>query len=274
MDFQSLSFIFNRALTLTFSKKKMLFVFITLALSGLLVVFFRGLSFHAGQWVQLSLTFLPIFICAGILLSMGILLIRMYHDDVKQREANFWGTLARSWEVAIGASYFTLPIIFSYLLLWMLLGLFVLLSEIPLLGEFFGTILSFAPFLINLATLVLCLASVALLFFVAPIIALRGLERGAVFQLAVKRLAHDPFGNFVLLCIALLPLICIGAILWIAASLTGSLCPDCQNSLQTVFKWFFIMIPFTACLTPGMIFFFHFAAEAHALMQKQLKNSF
>ena len=92
MDFQAFSFIFNRALAFTFSKKKLLFVFCILALSGLLVVFFRGFALHAGQWVQLSLTFLPIFICTGILLSMGILLIRIYHDEIKQREINYWNT--------------------------------------------------------------------------------------------------------------------------------------------------------------------------------------
>lgn len=271
MDFQTFSFIFNRALAFTFSKKKFLFVFFLLVLSGLLVVFFRGLALHAGQWVQLSLTFLPIFICSGILLSMGILLIRMYHDEVKQRDINFWDTLSRSWEVVIGASYFALPIIFSYLLLWMLMGIFVLLQDIPLFGEFFGTVLSFAPFLINLGTLVLCLLALAILFFVAPLIALRGLERGAVFQMAVKRLEHDPFANFVLILIALLPLALIASLLMIAAVLTGSMCPDCHHSIQTVLKWFFIMIPFTAFLAPAVIFFFNFAAEAHALMQKQLK---
>jgi hypothetical protein len=58
----------------------------------------------------------------------------------------------------------------------------------------------------------------------------------------------------------------------LAAVLTGSLCLDCQNSLQTVLKWFFIMLPFTAFLTPAVIFFFNFAAESHVLMQKQLKG--
>lgn len=165
MDFQSFSFIFNRALAFTFSRKKLLFVFCVLALSGLLVVFFQGLALHANEWVKLSLTFLPIFICTGILLSMGILLIRVYHDEIKEREVNFWQILSRSWEVIIGASYFAIPIIFSYLVLWMLLGIFVLLSEIPAVGEFFSAILSFGPFLINLGTLVLCLLSLAILFF-------------------------------------------------------------------------------------------------------------
>lgn len=273
MDFQTLAFIFNRSLALTFSRKKLLLVFCILALSGLLVVFFRGLALHAGQWVQLSLTFLPIFICTGILLSMGILLIRIYHDEIKQKEVNYWNTLSRSWEIVIGAAYFAIPIIFSYLLLWILLGIFVLLSEIPAVGEFFSAVLSFAPFLINLGTLVLCLLSLGILFFIAPLIALRGLESSAIFHLAIKRLEKDPFTNFILILIALLPIALIITLLTIAAMLTGTMCLNCQNSLQTVLKWFFIMVPFTAFLTPAIIFFFNFAAEAHVLMQKQLKGS-
>ena len=272
MDLQTFSYIFNRALAFTFSKKKLLFVFFVLAMSGLLVVFFRGLALHAGQWVQLSLTFLPIFICAGILLSMGILLIRIYHDEIKQKEVNYWKTLSRSWEILMGASYFAIPIIFSYLLLWMLLGIFVLLSEIPMVGDFFGAVLSFAPFLINLGTLVLCLLSLAILFFAAPLIAFKGLEGAKIFNLTIKRLEKDPFTNFILILLALLPLALILTLLVLAAALTGTMCLNCNNSLQTVIKWFFIMLPFTAFLTPAVIFFFNFAAEAHVMMQKQLKG--
>lgn len=271
MDFQALSFIFNRALALTFSRKKLLFVFSVLALSGLLIVFFRGLALHAGQWVMLSLTFLPIFICTGILLSMGIVLIRIYHDEIKQRDVNYWQILARSWEVAIGASYFAIPIIFSYLLLWVLLGIFVLLSDIPAIGEFFGAILSFAPFLINLGTLVLCVLSLAILFFIAPLIALKGLEGRMIFQLAINKLEKNLFANLALMFIALLPLVCMVTLLTLAVFLTGTLCVDCNNSIQTVLKWFFIMLPFTAFLTPVVIFFFNFAAESHVLVTQREK---
>src|SRR5437588_5182699 len=104
MDFNSIGYIFNRALALSFSKKKMLTVFCILALTGVLIVFFRGLSLHAGEWVQLSLTFLPIFICTGIFLSTGIFLIRVYHDEVKNRGENYKDILVNSWEMMIGAS--------------------------------------------------------------------------------------------------------------------------------------------------------------------------
>ena len=268
MNDNFISFIFNRALSLTFSKKKNFLVFCVLVLSGLLVIFFRGLALHAGEWVRLSLTFLPIFICGGILLSMGVFLIRIYHDEVKQRECNYWDVISHSWEIIIGASYFSIPVILSYLLLWMLLGIFVLLNEIPHIGNFFSVILSFAPFLINLGTLVLCVMSLSMLFFVVPVIALKGMHREVVFQGVMKRVERDPFSNFILMLTALLPLLCILILLALATFLTGSICLDCQTPLQTMLFWFFILIPFTAFLTPAVIFFFNFAAESHVFLQK------
>lgn len=165
MDFQSLSFIFNRAWKRTLSKKKALFVFMFLFLGGLLAVACRGLALHAGPWVQLSLAFLPLFLCSGLLLFLGILLICLYREEMKGQEREYREMLSQSWMVALGASYFVIPLIFSYLILWMSLGVFVLLSEIPVVGSFFSILLSFAPFLINLGTLVLCVISLAALFF-------------------------------------------------------------------------------------------------------------
>jgi hypothetical protein len=269
MDLKTLSFIFNRALSLTFSRKKNGIVFSILALNGLLIVFFQGLAIQAGEWIRLSLTFLPIFLCTGILLSTGIFLTRIYHDEVKKKEVNYWGTMVTSWPVVIGASYFSVPIILSYLLLWMLLGVFVLLGEMPGLGNFFSIILAFAPFLLNLGTLILCVFSLGILFFAAPILALKGLDRYVVFDGLIQRLEKNPFGNLVLILIALLPLLLTLALLMLSAFLTGSISLDCQTPIQTILKWFFIMFPFTAFLTPSIIFFFNFAVESHVLMQKE-----
>lgn len=269
MDFQSISASFNRALALTFSKSKWLVVFMALALSGLVVVFFRGLALHAGQWMQLSLTFLPIFISTGILLALGIWLIRAYHDEVKKKSTSYRDTLSRSWEEMMGASYFAIPIILCYILLWILLGVFVLLEELPVIGKLFGVILAFAPFVINLGTLLLCLASLFLLFFVAPIIALKGLDRGVVIQTLVNRMEKNPFANGLLLLIGLLPLALVVALLTMAACMTGSMTVDDSDVSQVVLKWFVVMLPFTAFLSPAVIFFFQFAAESHVLMHKQ-----
>lgn len=261
-------FVFNRAFSLTFNKKKLLMTFMILALCGLMVVFFRGLSIGANEWVLMSLTFLPFFLCAGVLLSTGILLIRIYHDEVKQKTVNYTDILGRSWEVVIGASYFSIPIILSYLLLWIFLGFFLLLKQTPGIGEIFGVILSFGPFLLNLASLILCLLNLAMLFFVTPVVALNGLNRIRVTQILVKRLESDPFSNLLMISLGMSPLLLLSGLLIFAAMLTGQVCYVCTDPFHNVLQSFFIMIPFTALLSPAVVFFFNFAAEAHVLSQK------
>ncbi|MEI8365141.1 MAG: hypothetical protein WCF65_01870 [Parachlamydiaceae bacterium] len=273
MNFSDIQFAFNRALSLTFCKKKWLLVFAVLALCGLLVVFFRGLAIHAGQWLLLSLTFLPFFLCAGVLLSMGIMLIRIYHDEIKGREVNYGHILGKSWEVMVGASYLTIPIILSYLLLWILLGMFVLLLNAPLVGDFFGVVLAFGPFLLNLGTLVLGLLCLAMLFFVTPIVALKGLSRVRVTQTLAERMKFDVFSNIILAFFAILPLVSVSLLLVLAAYLTGTLCQSCSDPFHNVLQWFFIMIPFTALLTPAVVFFFNFAAEAHVLAKQEREKT-
>ena len=270
MHLSDIQFIFNRAASLTFSRKKLLFVSSILLMCGLLVVFFRGLSLEAGSWIVMSLTFLPIFLCAGILLSTGIVLVRIYHDEIKKKQVSYLGVLSKSWELVIGASYFSIPIILCYLLLWMMLGIFFLLREIPGVGDFFGVVLSFGPFLINLGSLALCLLNISMLFFVAPIIALRGMNRITVSKVLVERIRSDLFSNVILSLIAIFPLLFFIGIGSLAAFLTGSICTDCANSVHTILLWFFIMIPFVVLLAPAVIFFFNFAAESHVLLQKKI----
>lgn len=272
MNLNDVQYGFNRALSLTFDKKKLLTVFVVLALCGLLIVFFRALAINAGQWVIMSLSFLPIFLCAGVLLSTGIVLVRVYHDEIKRKPIKYSEILGKSWEIVIGASYFSIPIIMCYLLLWMLLGIFVLLKEIPGIGDFFGVILAFGPFLINLGSLILGVLSISMLFFVTPVLALHGLNRMRVTQIIVRRLKGDMFSNIFLAFVASLPLLFFIGLLTLAAFLTGTVCYACTNPFHTVLQWFFIMIPFTALLAPAVVFFFNFAAEAHVLIQKNLRE--
>ena len=271
MTLNEIQFAFNRALKLTFNFHKLFLVFVVLGFCGLLAVFFRALGTNANEWVTLSLLFVPAFICAGVLLSVGILLIRLYHDEVKGKDLSYRKVLLRSWELIIGASYFSIPIILSYLLLWMLLGIFILLKTIPGLGEFFGVILSFAPFIINFLTLVLFLLNLALLFFVAPVIALKGLNRHLVTQILIRRWENDVFSNLLLAFIGILPLLLVLSLLILSAIITSLLCLNCTSPIYTVMEWFFVMIPFTALLSPAVVFFFNFAAESHVLLMRQIR---
>lgn len=269
MTLSEIQQIFNRALIHTFSKKKIFFVSMILACCGLLVVFFRGLAIDASHWVGMSLTFVPLFLCMGVLLALGIFLIRIYHDEVKHREVSYRMILDRSWETITAAAYFAIPVILCYLVLWMTLGVFVLLKEIPGAGDFFGAILAFAPFLLNLGALLLTIASLLLLYFFSPLMALKGTNRMQLASALVKRMGSDVFYNALLGTIAVFPLLMCFVVLSAAAFLTGSIySTTSQSSILLIIQWFFIMLPFVALLSPAVIFFFNFAAEAHVFMLK------
>lgn len=273
MKLVDIAAIFNRAFAYTLNRQKLILMYIVLLLCGLLTVFFRGLGTHANDWVVMSLTFLPLFLSAGVLLSTGIVLIRIYHDELKNRPVSYRETLKKSWELVIGASYFSIPVIMIYLLLWIMMGMFLLFSRLPLVGEFFSVILAFGPFLINLGSIVLCIVSVALLFYVAPALALKGLNGTQITQNLIRRFKYDLFSNIFLACIAIIPLAFVLGMLSLAGSMTGTRCFVCTNPLFAALRWFFIMIPFVAVLTPALIFFFNFAAESHVLIHKAMKKN-
>lgn len=267
MKFEDVKFIFNRAVSKTFNVKKLAVVSVILALCGLLVVFFRGLAINASEWMIMSLTFLPFFLCTGVLMSMGIFLTRIYHNEIKNRIVTYSDVLNKSWDVIIGASYFSVPLVMCFLVLWVLLGIFVMLGAIPFVGNVFNVVLAFAPFLLNVGSLTLCLLSLSMLFMLTPVIALKGTNRIVVTQTIVNRVKNDLFSNVVLALVAIFPLLVFVGIMALAAFMTGQVCYVCTNPLQHVLQWFFIMIPFTVLLSPVVVFYFNFAAESHVLLK-------
>lgn len=271
MTFEELEHIFNRALRFSFSKKKLLFMFPVLVICGLMLVFCRALAVGAGQWVVLSLTFLPIFLSSGLLLAAGVVLARVYHHEVKMIPLSFKKILAQSWELLIGVSYLTLPLLLAYLFLWMLMGVFYLLKEIPALGDVLGVILSFGPFLLVLGSLLLSFFNFLLLFFATPHIALKSKLKLKLAEEIYSRFRENLFSNITLFVMGLIPLLLGVAILSLAAFLTGVNFFMKTETLAVALQWFFVMIPFCAMLTPGILFFFNFAVESYALLQKKAK---
>lgn len=269
MNLSDIGVVFNRALSYTFSKKKLLLVYGVLLACGLLVVFFRGLAVQSGAWTLLSLTFLPIFLSVGILLALGIILVRIYHDEIKKVPVSQWEIFTKSWDTLIGASYFTVPILLGYLALWLVFAVYMLLKAVPGIGEFFGVILAFVPFILNVGILSLVVLSWALLFFASPVIALREMDRARIVQVVLYRIAKDPFFNILLAFIGLIPLALLGGFAMLALCLTEAICFSCLGPLQRIVETFFILIPFVALITPAVIFFFNFAAESHVLLRKR-----
>jgi hypothetical protein len=272
MTWKDIEFIFNRATKFSFSKKKLFFVFPILVFCGLLIVICRGLALGANNWVTISLTFLPIFFCFTVLLALGIVLTRVYHHEVKQLPVSYRKTLYGSWDLMIGISYLSLPVVLTYLLLWTVLGIFYLIKEIPGIGSFIGVVLSFAPFLLVLASLFLSLLTVFLLFFVTPAVALKSNLNLQIGEEILKRLKENPFSNSALFFLGALPLSFISGILCLAAKLTRIAYLEQGGAFSIIFQWFFIMLPFCAVLSPAVVFFFNFSAESYVLLKRKVNS--
>jgi hypothetical protein len=258
---------YRRALSLSFSKKKMVLTFPILVLCGILIVFCRAAAYEAGGWVAMSFLFLPILLSSGILLALGVLLIRIHSMEAKQLKVNLKELFITSMDLVVGALYLSILPILIYLCLWIFMGFFLLLQQIPGAGQFFGVVFSFGPFLLIFASLLLCLFNLGLLFFMTPAAALHSLTRISLAKKVMDGISLRPLTSFTLFFIALCPLALLAMFLSLAALLTDVHFLIADHSLSVGLEWFFIMLPFAAILTPFLIFFFNFSAESYQLLQ-------
>ena len=263
MSFQDLPKCFNSSIEKSFSRKKFFLVFPVLILCGLFIVFCRALAFGSSTWITMSMVFLPIFLSFGILLSLGVVLIRIYYHEMKQVKFSFNQLIIRSWRVIVGTSYLSVPTILIYLLLWVFLGIFLLLKEIPYFGPVIGVILAFAPFVIILSSIILVFVNIGLLFFISPFIALKAHGKMDFTKEFFSHFKNNVFSYLLFFIVALLPIGIILAILSLTALLTNLHYLVASHVLSITLQWFFIMLPFCAFATPCVIFFFNFAAETY-----------
>jgi uncharacterized membrane protein len=270
MEFYELQNMCRRAATHTCSKQKLVLSSLVLAISGLLVVLAMGLSLHAGSWVSLCLAFMPLFIISCVLTTLGCVLIQGYRDEIKNQSTGYTELITISWQHMVRASYFYLPLVLCYLCFWIVLGIFFLLREIPTIGEFFGVILAFGPFLLLFASLLLSVLAIFLAFVVSPVIALKKVQGTELLQYMQEKLQSNVFARVCLFCLSVVPLCATGILLFIAAHLTTLMYEVSQNHLQMILQWFFIMIPFASILAPAVVFFFNMAAETHIYVQKKI----
>jgi len=108
-----------------------------------------------------------------------------------------------------------------------------------------------------------------LLFFATPHIALNSRLKLKLAEDVYRRFSENLFSNLLLFLLGVVPLLLVVGLLSLAAFLTGVNFFINTETLAIALQWFFIMIPFCAILTPGILFFFNFAVESYALMQKK-----
>lgn len=263
---------FDRALRLSFSKKKFLFLSPILFLCGILTVASNAILQNVGHLGALSLVFLPLFFSSGFLLSSGVVLIKAYEKELKKHPFSLKEILKDSWQMLMNICYISLPIVFFYLVLWLCMGMFYLLKELPVLGDFFGAFFAFGPFLLMLAVILLFIANIVSLFFGAPEAALGcGIGLELLFRVK-KRLTSHNLTNLLNLFLGLLPVGFCVSLLYLAATLTGGSFFGLNHPVSKLFQSLIMMIPFCSLLTPSVIFFYNFSAESFLFYKVKEKS--
>lgn len=268
MDFAEIQSMCSRAAEHSLRKTKLAVTSLVIVLCGLLVVFAQSVGLFSGAWVAFSLTFLPLFLSGGLLMGLGVVLIRSYHDEIVQNENSFSQLFMRSWHAALSSAYVFMPVVLLFLSVWACLGLFYLVREIPMLGDFFASILSTGPFLLHLLALLLCVFSVYILYVMTPNFALKSFQEATQITQESKMYLSHFFIRAVLLLVGLFPLLLSALLLSIAASMTTHGFVTGTNHLQVVVQWLMIMLPYAVLLSPSVVFFFNMAAETHVLVHK------
>src|SRR5579872_782541 len=217
MTWDELEKSFNRALVHSFSRRKMMLAFPALVLCGILIVFCRAVAFDASDWIAMSLGFLPILLSSGILLALGVLLIRVHDHETRKLSLNVERLVAGSFDLILGTAYLSIPSVLVYLCLWILMGIFFLFKEIPIIGDFFSIVFSFCPFLLIFSSLCLCLFNLGLLFFGTPAFALQPLKRFFLLKRIAGILQTRILSSLALFCVALLPIALLAGLLTLAA---------------------------------------------------------
>lgn len=274
MTLIDLEHMFTRSLKHAFELKKFLFLGLVLALSGLLVVFCQGFAFHEGLWGKLSLTFFPLFLSTGLLFAAGVVAVRSYQHEKKQLHFSYLRLFKEGHEMIMHSLLLTLPFLLAFLVLWIFLGVFLLFKEIPVIGSFFGAILSFGPFLLIFGAFVLLFIAFISLFFITPLLALKnqwGIKE--ILQASYEKMRQGWFHHLFLFLIGCFPLLLLCVVLGLSYHFTFSLYLVAKTSLEATIQNFFIMLSIVALITPFVAFFFNFSAEAHTWILSQFYSS-
>ena len=272
MHFSDIEVMFNRAWSRVFDKKKLLFLFFTLLICGTLFVMSHTLASMVGVWVKLVLYFLPGFFISGVMLALGIFFARVYYGEMRSQMVRYSEVLLSSLKLLINVIQVALPFMVVYLAIWIVMGIFYLLREIPYVGESIGVILSFAPVVLILSSLFLVGLSLFTLFYVTPHIAFK--KESETFVDTIKGVLKESlFSQVVLFFIALSPMLLMGVLLGVSGAIAQVGLVETHSVLKTGMQSFFMMLPFAAALTPIMLFFFNFSVESYNLTKKLARKT-
>jgi hypothetical protein len=257
---------FNRALSGMGEKYKILITAGVLCIGSVLTAFFATFSPFADSLMQKTLFLVPLFITLGLLLSLGSLLCKIYLEEVKRNKVHLIPTFKTIWVRLLGASYFSLPFLAAFIVLWLTIGLFELLTLIPYVGSVLSTLFAFIPFVINFCFYLLAVFGLFALFMLAPVMGVVSQLDQSIVHNVLLHWIKNPYRNLVNFFVALAPAFLCGFIGYLALGLCA-FCFKEAHPLLLLIQNISLAIPFAALLLFPAIFFFQYAMESYLMIE-------
>jgi hypothetical protein len=224
------------------------------------------------MWGGMSPSFLLTIVIFLLLLALGIVLICLYHDELKKKPIHYKNIFLHTWRQLVASTSLLLPVLAALLALWVAEGMFLLIRKIPYLGNVVNVALSFVPFFWILAFMLVVTAFLFFLFLLSPILALKTLSRQELVSYVKEQAKCALFTRLILFIIAVLPFFIVekflaGAARWAFLSYAAGM-----NEAGPFFQVLFILLPSACILSPTVIFFFNMAAETHIFIRKKFSK--
>jgi len=272
MEILELPKLYRHAYLNTLSRQRCLWTTAIIALSQVPILFSFALGAAAPLWTDIGIKFSALYLSFGILLSFGIFLMRLYRSKQEFTMISYRDFGMGFWKAWLHACHLIIPILLLGMMLWVILGIFALIQEIPYAGPYLATFLSPGAFLATLSLLLLLVACGLLLYFATPFIALKGTYDLNVIKQSLLQHAKTPLTSLAFFAIACLPVTILGIFAYAAHVLTSKLlCPP-STTCETL-QWLFLILPTSLFLSPGILFFFNFAYEANKDMETKIQTS-
>lgn len=267
MNWDQIEEAFSRSWGAVISLKYFLFVFPCVFACGALTILCWGLSYHTTPWISVTLQFVPLFVASAVLMTVGIVVSRLYIDKIQRQSTDISSLLLRAVHILRSIAIFAFPLLCLYLICWVGMGALFLLKLLPWVGEFLSIFLSIGPFVFILCSLLVAVMSLALSFFLSPILAV---QQTSVQQILAQIWQGRILTGVVFFLIAAFPLAVSTLLLVSSAMLTDTAFFLTDSSLFIVMQRILLLLPCSFLVSPAIVFFFHFATESFLLCKRYL----
>ncbi|MCH9625855.1 MAG: hypothetical protein S4CHLAM123_10390 [Chlamydiales bacterium] len=265
MTLSHLTQMFNRSIKGALDLKKIILLFVMLFCVGVFYLITQAFAHFATDWLGMFFNMLSIVFAIGVMLFAGGILTKLYFNKDMSSSLQPNTLFRSSWGIFLRSAYIALGFLAVFLSIWLATGVFWFLNAIPYFGYLMSTVFVFGPFFLNLIALLVCFAALFVLFFCTPFLAS---EEPLEHRSLLAQLKKNYFSNALFLVIAVVPVWIVFSFVLKATRMTVEVYGAEMHFFGSLVQVFFIMLPFLAVLTPALIFFFNFAAEASVMIQQ------